>query len=376
MAKIFIVSPIHKWDDVRVFKKEAMTLSESGMEVTLYAKSPKDFVKDKIQIRSVSKERQPLFKRIKDQFKLFKILKNGRPDVVHFHNPDTLPLAIISKYVFKYRVIYDTHEDFSKRILMREWIPKIFRYPIAKSIELLEIMACYLLDDVIVTQDNLKEKYKNKPKVILNAPVISEKDFEKSKIISEGLSISNKFKFVYIGGISKSRGIEEFLDAYLIFSEKYGIESSEFYLIGPIQVEYLNYLKSQKKWELVKYLGELPQEEAFAYLIKSDVGICTILDVGDHKNTSANKLYEYQRYMKPFIATDFPKWKKELEHVGSGIFVNPQDKNELSNAMEFLYRNRDECEKMGGKGLEYIEQKFNWDIESKKLLDIYKELLK
>ncbi|MEE1133047.1 MAG: glycosyltransferase [Caryophanon sp.] len=373
MKKVAIIAPIHKWEDIRVFKKEAKTLAQNGYRVTLYAKH-KEALKlnsNGIEIIDINKNMSGLISRIKLQLRMFKTVKQSDASIFHFHNPDTLIIALLSKILLRKKVIYDTHEDFSQRIMMRVWIPKLLRYPAAKAIEFLEKRATNILDKVIVTQQELDDKYNNNTLVLLNAPVVNR------ELVMDKDFTQKIFRVIYIGGISHERGIEEFLSAYGEFVEnKKHIQEFEFYLIGPCSNKYLNQLKANQYWHLVNYLGELPQEEAFAYLEKSDVGICTILDVGDHKNTSANKLYEYQMYQVPFIATNFEKWKAELASINSGIFINPNNKQDIINALEKLYSNPALRCKMGQNGREYILKEFNWGFEEKKLLSLYEEILK
>jgi len=51
--------------------------------------------------------------------------------------------------------------------------------------------------------------------------------------------------------------------------------------------------------------------------------------------------------------------------------VDPLDKNDIASALIRLAENPILRNEMGKNGQQYIFQKFNWDIESKKLLDLY-----
>jgi len=53
-----------------------------------------------------------------------------KPDIVHFHDPELIPLGILLK-VIGYKVIYDVHEDVPRMVLSRQWLPWIMRKPVA-----------------------------------------------------------------------------------------------------------------------------------------------------------------------------------------------------------------------------------------------------
>lgn len=373
---VAIIAPIHKWDDIRVFKKEALSLSKNGYNIKVYAKNRPEYDIEGIEVFDINKNTRGAISRIKLQWRMLKAINESDCDLYHFHNPDTILVALFAKLYLRKKVIYDTHEDFSKRILMRDWIPKIIQWPLAKIIEKIEYMSCSILDKVIVTQEQLHLKYKEKTLILLNPPIIDATSYELNQEFSKQLNLSDSLKFIYIGGISKTRGIEEFISSYGKLCENNPDEEYEFILIGPTNPDYLVELQNNNYWHRVNYLGELPQEEAFGYLMKSDIGVCTILDVGDHKDTSANKLYEYQRFAKPFIATNFPKWVEELREVKSGVFVDPLNQKGLYEALELLSNNQELRKELGNNGLNYIVKSFNWDLEQEKLLALYKEILK
>ena len=57
-----------------------------------------------------------------------------------------------------------------------------------------------------------------------------------------------------------------------------------------------------------------------------------------------------------------------------GICVNPADPNEISHAMTWLMEHPEQAIAMGKNGRKAIEEDFNWEKESKKLIDFYKDL--
>ena len=62
-----------------------------------------------------------------------------------------------------------------------------------------------------------------------------------------------------------------------------------------------------------------------------------------------------------------------IEKYNCGICVNPNDTEDIANAINFLINNPKESEKMGYNGRIAIENHFNWNLEELKLIKLYKE---
>ncbi|EOP77529.1 hypothetical protein KOW_03225 [Bacillus cereus VDM006] len=365
--KVCIVSPIHDYKDIRVYQKQAKTIENSGYEVSLLARKDYDEKIGNIQIFAIPKSKNFLSRIILQPKLLCKILKT-RSKIVHLHNPDTILLGFLLK-MFNKKVIYDTHEDFSKRILIREWIPYSYRKLIAKVVTGLELMASRCFDGFIVTQEGLLAKYKN-ALLIENAPIhqgeLITRAYELSKLISK----SNYIRVVYVGGISEQRGLRQIVQALEKINKTY---SCRLWLIGPDSKE-INELQKLNGWKYVDYLGKLPQEKAFSYVIKSDIGLCTILDVVDHAETSPNKIFEYMTLGIPFIASDFPKWEKKIGCSNAGCFVDPQNINKIADLILKIGSDENLKSYLSNNGKKYIYEKFNWERESEKLIEYYKKI--
>ncbi|WP_186576582.1 glycosyltransferase family 4 protein [Aquibacillus kalidii] len=367
---VCVVAPVHKFDDVRIYTKEISTLLSLGFNVTYYARNPKNETID-LDINFVE---VPTFRkrasRFINLFKLFFKVLSIKADVYHIHNPDTLPIGFLLK-MFGKKVIYDTHEDFSKRLLMREWIPSPIRKIAASSISQMEKLAGKVFNAVIVTQTNVKKRIGKKAIIIENAPVSKNMKSIRAIPSQEG------FRVIYVGStLSKTRGIKEMVDAVHLANEMEKGSNITFTLVGSFDNEdYYKALTKSDGWKWIEYKGFLPQKNAFELMAQSHIGLITILDVGDHSQTSPNKIFEYQMFGLPFIASDFESWRNKLENTKSGFFVNPANPEEIASYIVQLYKDRNMVKEMGQNGREYIQHTFNWEIESEKIKQLYKRLL-
>ena len=372
--KVCIVAPIHIWNDVRVFKKQAVSLESSGYEVSLIARMPKDhdgstFNAIKL-IRSKLSDEGKLF-RILLIYKVFFQALNCKSDLYHLHNPNTIPIVFLLR-LFGKKVIYDTHEDFSQRLLFREWIPNHLRKVSCRLVSLLERITGKVSNGAIGTQPAVVRRLGNKAILIGNQPRYNENLFKQVDKIKHSLKYDNSvFRLVYLGSINRSRGISDIVNALEIINKK---SSVRLWLLGEIANDYMQELKVLQGWKYVDYLGCLEQEVAFSYVSMSDLGVIYIHDVGDHAFTDPNKLYEYMTFGTPFIASDFNHWKDKLRGFEAGSFISPNAPRLFANKVIELIDKPNIRKTMGESGLLYVSQN-NWDIEFEKLKKLYSEII-
>lgn len=85
-------------------------------------------------------------------------------------------------------------------------------------------------------------------------------------------------------------------------------------------------------------------------------------------------MFEYMSAGIPVICSDFELWKSIVEQEKCGICVNPMNTDEIAAAMNFIKNNPDKAILMGKNGKDSILKKYNWNIESKKMIALYHSL--
>lgn len=370
--RVVILAPVHQWDDVRVFKKEAISLADEGYDVILVANSDVVQKVDGVTIIPVWKIGNNKYMRFLVLPFLFLQIIFLKGSVYHLHNPDTLIVAVLLK-IFRRKVIYDTHEDFTKRLLSRQWIPKSVRSLVASFVGSLETSICKITDASIATQPDVALRIGNHCCVIENPPRMNEKIFrDVDRHLKNVPDKGCDFRLIYIGGVSLSRGVVDMVDAMPNIN-KY--VDARLWLIGPESNKELSEVGFRAGFEYVDYLPIMPQELAFAYLVKSDVGLIYLHDVGGHSKIDPNKLYEYMSFRKPFVASNFEKWKDKVGYLNAGIFVDPGNASLLAQEIIKLSSlGRDALNDMGERGYSYVMDHC-WEAEFVKLNRVYRKIL-
>ena len=104
------------------------------------------------------------------------------------------------------------------------------------------------------------------------------------------------------------------------------------------------------------------------------VGVAPIKNVClSYYYCSPNKLFEYIAGGIPAVVSNFPELKKIIEEHKLGMTFNPDDPKDIANAINYVLSDRDRYNEMKKNTLK-ANRIFNWEEESKKLLEIYKRL--
>ena len=75
------------------------------------------------------------------------------------------------------------------------------------------------------------------------------------------------------------------------------------------------------------------------------------------------------------VCSDFPKYREVAEKTGAGIMVDPTKPEQIADAIESLVRNPALARQMGEAGKRAVRERFNWNVERVKLLQLYHEIL-
>lgn len=365
--KICHISSVHDYRDTRITLKECISLKEAGNEVHLIAKNDQDINYKGIKLHSIKEKKQSRIKRIISSTNEFyaKALEIDA-DIYHFHDPELIPLG--KKLIKKgKKVIYDVHEDVPRQIMTKHWIPKIFRGLISRVFEVYENYSASKFTGIVTATPHIRNRFTNK-----NENVIDIKNYPILKELFVNTEDSQNEKdnaMVYIGGISEVRGIFSMLDSLD------NLSNIEFKLAGSFsnRKEYLQ-AKESKNWNMVNYDGFVGREDIKEILTKSKVGLVVLHPLISYQDSLPIKMFEYMAVGLPVVASNFPLWEDIINKHKCGICVNPKSSKEISNAVQWIIDNPKEAKKMGERGKKAVQDQYNWEIESIRLIEYYNDL--
>jgi glycosyltransferase involved in cell wall biosynthesis len=124
----------------------------------------------------------------------------------------------------------------------------------------------------------------------------------------------------------------------------------------------------------VDALGFVDRESVRATMARSMAGMVLFHPEPNHIDAQPNKMFEYMSAGIPVIASNFPLWREIIEGAKCGICVSPLDPEEIAGTIRWIIEHPAEAKQMGKNGRRAVEERYNWDIEEKKLLGFYSTL--
>jgi len=357
----------HGPDDVRIFHKECVSLAKNGYEVYLVVRG--DSCKKKgVHIVGIGQTSGSRFDRItKGTKRVYQKALELDCDVYHLHDPELLPYGLKLKKKGK-RVIFDSHERYAVQIANKGYLG-VFAPTVAKLYSIYEKSVLKKIDGVVfpclVAGANIFEGACKNVALIGNQPLLEEVCFEKQRDFSSSPAIC------YIGGIRYDRGITQAVIAC-------NRANAPLFLAGTVSPEtYKKELLSLDEKNLVEFRGHLNRSEVVDLLKESTVGFAASLSIGQNNkvDTLSTKTYEYMGSGIPVIISNSAYAKSVIEKYQFGFCVDPENIDEIANAIRYLLDNPDEAKRMGENGRKAVETEFNWGIEEKKLLQLYQDVL-
>lgn len=365
-VKVCHLSTVHPSFDTRIFHKECKSLAQAGYDVTLIAQHEKNEKVDGIQIIGLPKPKNRIHRMLGLTFRIFLVALKQRADIYHFHDPELIPVGILLKSK-GCRVIYDVHEDVPEDILTKDWIPATGRRIVSMMFKIFEKWTVKRLNFIVAATPFIYDKFLRlgcKVIAINNYPILDELCLPNTNWSKREIAVS------YVGAICDTRGIFEMVKAI-------GQTDAALLLAGEFSpVEQRSQAVAMCGWNSVEEMGQLNRKEVARMLSRSMAGLVLFHRVPNHTNAQPNKIFEYMSAGIPVIASDFPRWKEIIEGKQCGICVNPMDASAIAEGIRWIIAYADEARRMGENGRRAVAEEYNWENESKKLLEVYERILK
>lgn len=359
--KISICSSIHPFDYSRIFHLEAGTLS-AHYDVDIYACAPFPERKFNKNLRVIG---LPQWERKSERFRNFSILflklLRSNSDVYIFQDTLSMLLSPVVKLFKRKITIYDIHENYYGFIREKDWIPNYLGNAAANSYIFLERIALKFTDMVWFAVDDIAEHYKNanmKKLVVGNFP--STEKF--NKILQYGHEKKNQF--VFVGSMDWDRSITQIIEAFAIFNK----QNSDFVLVLAGQFysqdyehQVSNMIQAHNLQSKVKLLGAVPYESAMQIIAESQIGFSLHQPTYNYLRGMPLKLFEYMGLGIPVIASNFANFKTIVEKNNCGICADPNNINEIADAMIYMVTHESKRDQMGHNGKQIVHEKYNWE---------------
>ena len=370
--RIVQLTTVHRWDDVRIYHKIARTLARAGHDVHLVAPHP-GASSDPEPLDGVTGHWLPMTRsrlaRLANAWRAIGAVRRIKPEAVQFHDPELMPTATVLR-LLGCRVIYDVHEDLPGDIMQKEWVPRLFRPFVSLAARGLEWLFSRFVGtaNVTVTSHIARRFPRRRTIVVQNFPILDELMTPSGPARASEMPV-----FVFVGGITRDRGGLEMIEAARQLDQTGQTSRTE--LIGPVVPPgFSAELTAAAEGTSAECIGPVPREEVADRLGVARASLVLFHPAPNHTNAQPNKLFEAMSAGVPVIASDFPAWRAVVDGCGCGRLADPLDPASIADAMQWMLEHPEETDAMGRRGREAVETQYNWEQESRTLLDLYAAL--
>jgi glycosyltransferase involved in cell wall biosynthesis len=373
--RICLITSGHPPFDDRIYWKFAKSLNESGHSISIFCSTQNnDKVIDGISIKGFDGNSYAKKNKINE---FYKLIKQSKPDLIICS--EMLPVFPAIKY--------KKHNNNLKIILdITEWYPENVAFKFLglkrwfKYFQLLlpYIYILYKVDHLIIGEITKKRRYDflasfKQKSIIGYYPVIKFFNYKKPDLSMD------EIVFGYAGVITYERGIKNLLAASAKIANNYPQKKFKLLLLGKFtyqneENDFKLFVRTAKNI-IVEFSEWTDYDKMSSEIERMD--ICFDLR---HKNFIYNnslpiKIFEYMACGKPFIFSDVKPIRQELNYKSHGILVNSESEEEIVNAIEVYLKNPGLAIEHSENSRRLIEEKKNWENESKKLVALIEQIL-
>lgn len=371
MKRVCHMSSAHRGLDIRIFRKECVSLAAAGFDTHLVINAT---AADVAEAQTHGVTVHPLtyvpearrFSRMSvHAWRCYAIAKQLDADIYHFHDPELIPYGLMLARSGKH-VIFDAHEDLPEEIYTKDWIPEPARRVMANLAQALEAHGAARFSAIVAATPFIGASFEGVAKrvvVINNYPLLGE------LAPSTHTKPMQRDCVCYVGGIDILRGIREAVQAI-------DRTRSTLLLAGMFSSDALrNEVMQYAGWSKVTEYGFVSRQHVSEIMARSFSGLVTLHPVSNFVNSQPIKMFEYMSAGVPVIASDFPLWREVVEGNQCGLCVDQNDPDDIAAAIRHLHEHPGEVTRLGNNGREAVEKKYRWDREESKLVALYESLL-
>lgn len=361
------VTTVHPRDDIRIFRKECVSLARAGYRITqVVGDGQGDAEVDGVHIVDIGPRPAGRLARMRQQPRaaLAAVLA-AQPALVHFHDPELLPLGVqLARRGLP--VVYDAHEDVPRQILTKQWIPAALRGIVSATFEWYENRQVARLAAVAAATPHIAARF---AKVAPRAVNVS--NFPRPEELAPPAEVVPRERAVcYVGGLMRTRGLLQMVRA---MPHAPGVT---LVLCGSFEdAAFEAELRAEPGWAQVQYLGQVDRATVRSVLARCSAGLVTLLPMPSYLDSLPIKMFEYMSAELPVIASNFPLWQGIVESTGCGLCVDPADPRAIARALLDYVEHPARVFAAGRAGRRAVMSTYHWPAAERELLALYAQLL-
>jgi glycosyltransferase involved in cell wall biosynthesis len=364
------VSSVHRWNDTRIYIKQARSLLQAGYDVTLVAVAAEHAPSGLEGLRIVPLPRRRRAVRWLNWLAILRVVLALRPRIVHAHDPELFPMLVVLRW-FGCRVVCDVHEDVAEQILHKEWMARWLRAGLSRAVRVTQRWLPRLVSAVILAEDSYAKNVPAGKNVVIvrNFPLLAPRFKEDYR--------SDVFRLIYVGDVRIVRGIETYLRITRVLASKH--VPVELQVVGSFAdrteearmhalVDELD-LNANVKWHGRRHPQDIPN-----LLTACDIGLTLLHPIANYRESYPTKMFEYMAAGLPTLASNFELWAAVLDNNHCGRVVDPLDVEAAAAILLEYWGSQELRESHGRNARRAVAERYQWDVEAARLCELYRRL--
>ena len=293
-----------------------------------------------------------------------------KPNIIIGSTVHPFASLVASKFAKKYKIpfIFEIRDLWPQTFIdMNLWTKNSIKSKVFKYIEKITVNRS---DRVIVlsplTIEYLIKEYNYNENNVLLIPNGINDNF----IIPISQEYDDKINITYLGGIDKVHGLDFLIDLACRLKD----EDIEFNIYGDgKERKNLEKIVKEKKLSNIAFKGSVPKTKVPEVLCKANLLFVSTSNV---LYGSENKLYEYMATGKPVIVATIGEHNNPIRDIDCGVALDRENIDAASSDLiNFIKNNKNNFEKIGKNGQDYVKENRRMSILGKKFEILCKDLV-
>ena len=183
----------------------------------------------------------------------------------------------------------------------------------------------------------------------------------------------NKKVVLYLGTHGMAHGLDFVLGAAEQMRDR---EDIQFALVGDgAEKENLIAMAKAKNLTNVSFISQQPKNMVVSYYAASDICLVPLRKVDLFKDVLPSKIFEIMAMNRPILISVDGDARAEVERAHAGIFVEPENIDQLVRGIALLADNEATRQLMGDAGRKFVVENYQRGVLAERYLDVLSNLL-
>ncbi|HXW13199.1 MAG TPA: glycosyltransferase family 4 protein [Terriglobia bacterium] len=176
---------------------------------------------------------------------------------------------------------------------------------------------------------------------------------------------------VYLGVMAHQDGLDLLLESIAFLTKLRKCDDALFVLIGSgPELPQLKALAKEKGLDAqVKFTGRLPDEDVAAYFSTAAFGVAPDRATPMNDKSTMNKILEYMAFGLPVVLYDLTEGRRS--GGDAALYARNDDTEDFAQKIMTLLDSESLRAELGTRARKRIEEKLNWEMEKRELLQAY-----